>query len=74
MAEGAAGNDMLMVAQTAANQNAAYEALLAAVKSGRIKEDEINKSVVRIIDMKKKYRLEKPDSTPEATTPTSPSP
>ncbi len=54
-----AGNDMVMVAQTAANQNAAYDALLAAVKSGKIKEDEINKSVTRIIDMKKKYRLEK---------------
>jgi len=55
----AAGNDMVMVAQTAANQNAAYDALLAAVKAGKLKEDEINKSVTRIIDMKKKYRLEK---------------
>ena len=55
----AAGNDMVMVAQTAANENAAYDALVAAVKSGKIPEDQINKSVARIIDMKKKYRLEK---------------
>jgi len=54
-----AGNDMVMVAHTNANQNAAYDALVAAVKSGKIKEDDINKSVTRIIDMKKKYRLEK---------------
>lgn len=54
----AAGNDMVMVAQTAANQNAAYDALVAAVKSGKISEDQINKSVTRIIEMKKKYRLE----------------
>ncbi|MCL4474544.1 MAG: beta-N-acetylhexosaminidase [Actinobacteria bacterium] len=53
-----AGNDMVMVAQTAANENAAYDALLTAVKSGKIGEDQINKSVARIIDMKKKYRLE----------------
>ncbi len=53
-----AGNDIVMVAQTAANQNAVYDALVAAVKSGKVKEDDINKSVARIIDMKKKYRLE----------------
>ncbi|MHB9112782.1 MAG: glycoside hydrolase family 3 protein [Thermoleophilia bacterium] len=54
-----AGNDMIIVGHTTANQLQAYDALLAAVKSGKIKEDDINKSVTRIIDMKKKYRLEK---------------
>jgi len=55
----AAGNDMIIVGHTTAKQLEAYDALLAAVKSGKIKEDDINKSVTRIIDMKKKYRLEK---------------
>lgn len=55
----AAGNDMIIVAHTTTNQLEAYEALLAAVKSGQLKEVDINKSVTRIIDMKKKYRLEK---------------
>lgn len=55
----AAGNDMIIVGHTTANQLAAYDALLAAVKSGKLKEEDINKSVTRIIDMKKKYRLEK---------------
>ena len=54
-----AGNDMVIVGHTTENQLLAYDALLAAVKSGKIKEDDINKSVTRIIEMKKKYRLEK---------------
>jgi len=54
-----AGNDMIIVGHTTAKHLVAYDALLAAVKSGKIKEDDINKSVTRIIDMKKKYRLEK---------------
>lgn len=54
-----AGNDMIIVGHTPAKQIEAYDALLAAVKSGKIKEEDINKSVIRIIDMKKKYRLEK---------------
>ena len=56
----AAGNDMLIVAHTPARQNEAYDAILAAVKAGKIKEADIDKSVTRIIDMKKRYRLEKP--------------
>lgn len=55
----AAGNDMIIVGHTTANQLEAYDTLLAAVKAGKIKEEDINKSVTRIIDMKKKYRLEK---------------
>lgn len=54
-----AGNDMIIVGHTTAKQLEACDALLAAVKAGNIKEDDINKSVTRIIDMKKKYRLEK---------------
>ncbi|MHB8792036.1 MAG: glycoside hydrolase family 3 protein [Thermoleophilia bacterium] len=54
-----AGNDMIIVGHTPAKQMEAYDALLAAVKAGKIKEDDLNKSVTRIIDMKKKYRLEK---------------
>lgn len=55
----AAGNDMIIVGHTTEKQLEAWDALLAAVKSGKLKEDDINKSVTRIIDMKKKYRLEK---------------
>ncbi|MFA5801895.1 MAG: glycoside hydrolase family 3 N-terminal domain-containing protein [Thermoleophilia bacterium] len=54
-----AGNDMLIVAHTQSKQNEAYDAILAAVKAGKIKEADIDKSVARILDMKKKYRLEK---------------
>ncbi|MHB1390442.1 MAG: glycoside hydrolase family 3 protein [Thermoleophilia bacterium] len=55
----AAGADIVMVAQTPKNQTAAFNALITAVKSGKLKEADIDKSVVRIINMKKKFRLEK---------------
>lgn len=54
-----AGADIVMVAQTAAGQEEAYNALLGAVKSGKLKEEDINKSVTRIVNMKKKYRMDK---------------
>ncbi len=54
-----AGTDMVIVGHTPEKQIEAYEALLAAVRSGKLKEDDISKSVTRIIEMKKKYRLEK---------------
>ncbi len=54
-----AGADMVIVGHTPEKQIEAYEALLAAVRSGKLKEDDISKSVTRIIEMKKKYRLEK---------------
>lgn len=57
-----AGNDMLIVAHTSSKQIEAYDAILAAVRAGKIKETDIDKSVARILDMKKKYRLEKPAS------------
>ncbi|MEW6019565.1 MAG: glycoside hydrolase family 3 N-terminal domain-containing protein [Pseudomonadota bacterium] len=53
-----AGIDIVMVAQTDENQQLVYDALVKAVKSGQIKEEQIDKSVVRILDMKKRYRLE----------------
>ncbi|MBE0429521.1 MAG: glycoside hydrolase family 3 protein [Thermoleophilia bacterium] len=52
-----AGADIVMVAHTPELQRDAYDALVEAVKSGQIKESDIDKSVVRILDMKKKYRL-----------------
>jgi beta-N-acetylhexosaminidase len=59
----AAGADIVMFAHTPAKQEEARKALIAAVKDGKLMEDDINKSVVRILDMKKKYRLEKPAAT-----------
>ncbi len=54
----AAGADMVMFAYTPAKQQQAYDAIIAAVKTGKLKEDDIDKSVKRILDMKKRYRLE----------------
>ncbi|MHB8923625.1 MAG: glycoside hydrolase family 3 protein, partial [Thermoleophilia bacterium] len=54
-----AGADIVMVAHTPQKQTEAFNSLIAAVKSGQLKESDIDKSVVRIINMKKKYRLEK---------------
>ena len=59
-----AGADIVMVAHTQGSQVEAYDALLAAVKAGKIKEADIDKSVVRIVEMKKKYRLELSAATP----------
>lgn len=53
-----AGADIVMFAHTPAKQQEAYDAIISAVKAGKLKEDDINKSVVRILEMKKKYRLE----------------
>ncbi len=52
-----AGADMVIIAHTYDEQLAAYDALLDAVRSGRISEEQVNASVLRILDMKKKYRL-----------------
>lgn len=54
----AAGADIIMVAHTPAKQEEARTALIDAVKSGKLSEDEINKSVTRILDMKMRFRLE----------------
>lgn len=54
-----AGADIVEVAHTPEKQTEAFNALIAAVKSGKLNEADIDKSVVRIINLKKKYRLEK---------------
>ncbi|MCL6106025.1 MAG: hypothetical protein M1309_01525 [Actinobacteria bacterium] len=53
-----AGADIVMFAHTPAKADEAYKAIIAAVKSGKISEDSINQSVVRILEMKSRYRLE----------------
>lgn len=55
----AAGADIVMVAQTAASQQEVFDALKAAVTSGRLHQADIDRSVGKILDMKQKYRLEK---------------
>lgn len=55
----AAGADMVMVAHRADRTTEAHGAIIAAVRAGKLKEEDINKSVVRILEMKRKYRLEK---------------
>lgn len=53
-----AGADIVIVAHTAARQAEAHDAIVAAVRAGKLKEEDINKSVTRILEMKRKYRLE----------------
>jgi beta-glucosidase-like glycosyl hydrolase len=53
-----AGADIVMFAHTPEKQVRAYDAIISAVKAGKLKEDDVNRSVVRILEMKKKYRLE----------------
>lgn len=47
-----AGNDMLMLAGSAAHQREAHRALLAAVKDGRISVERLDESVDRILEAK----------------------
>lgn len=47
-----AGADMLCISHTAAIQEAAFDAILAAVRSGRIPESRIDESVTRILAAK----------------------
>jgi beta-N-acetylhexosaminidase len=53
-----AGADMVTVAHTYQVQTAVYDALLEAVRSGRLAEERIDESVLRILQMKEKYRLQ----------------
>ena len=53
-----AGNDMLMLAGHPRNQRKAFEAMVAAVKTGRIPMDRLNESVARILEVK--AQLKKP--------------
>lgn len=54
----AAGADMVMVAHTAEARNTAYNAIIEAVEAGTLDEQQIDKSVERILEIKRKYRLE----------------
>lgn len=47
-----AGNDMLMFAGSAMNQRKAYDAVLKAVKTGKISPERLNESVTRILNAK----------------------
>ncbi|GBE57995.1 beta-hexosaminidase A precursor [bacterium BMS3Abin01] len=53
-----AGADMVIVARTYDEQVAVQDALVGAVKSGRLTGERIDESVLRILKMKKKFRLE----------------
>ncbi len=50
-----AGCDMIMVAWSEGAQKAAYQKLLAAVRSGRISEKRLNESVARILRAKNQW-------------------
>lgn len=58
-----AGNDMLMLAGSFAHQRRAFRSVLDAVKSGRITEDRLNDSVLRVLEAKAQMSLtpSKPD-------------
>lgn len=50
-----AGNDILMFSSTYKSQIEAYEAVLAAAREGKISEDSIDESVLKILKLKKEY-------------------
>ena len=53
----AAGCDLLLICHESENLKAAYDALCAAVESGRISEERLNESVSRILSLKIEYKL-----------------
>jgi beta-N-acetylhexosaminidase len=58
----AAGSDMTLFSHSRERQEAAYEAVLEAAKSGRLSEDRINQSVARIQALKRRFPLDKAPS------------
>ncbi len=52
-----AGVDMVMFSHTQERQKIAYQAVLGAVKSGRISEERLDKSVSRIQNLKDQYAI-----------------
>lgn len=52
-----AGCDLLLICHEAENLKTAYDALCAAVESGRISEERLNESVLRILSLKTEYKL-----------------
>jgi len=49
-----AGSDMVLISHTLDKQKAAIEEVIKAVKAGRITEERINQSVIRILKLKEK--------------------
>ncbi|OKP66576.1 glycoside hydrolase family 3 [Paenibacillus sp. P3E] len=63
-----AGSDILLVAHEYSNEQTTRNALLAAVKQGKISESRINESVYRILSLKQKYQLkDTPVAVPDLT-------
>ena len=52
-----AGADMLMISGPAADQQAAYDAVLAGVRRGRIPRSRVDQAVGRILAAKEDYGL-----------------
>lgn len=53
-----AGSDVVLIAHDPANTIAVIDALKAAVESNKISEQQIDQSVMRIIELKEKYKLD----------------
>ncbi|MEA2467816.1 MAG: beta-N-acetylhexosaminidase [Thermoleophilaceae bacterium] len=53
----AAGSDMVYISGPARGQEAAYEALLAAVKSGALPRARLDEAVTRVLTLKREYGL-----------------
>ncbi|WP_144933721.1 beta-N-acetylhexosaminidase [Paenibacillus sp. 32O-W] len=63
-----AGTDILLVAHEYANVDAVIAAIKQSVADGKLTEDRINESVLRIVRLKAKYNLEdKPAETPDVS-------
>lgn len=59
-----AGSDLVLISHTAALQEEAFRALLDAVQKGRISEERLNQSLLRILAAKRSYarfQIEEPD-------------
>jgi beta-N-acetylhexosaminidase len=55
-----AGEDIILVSHTRSHQEAAYEAILEAARSGLLPMEQIDQSVKRILAMKQQFRFEGP--------------
>jgi len=52
-----AGHDMIMLAGPFVNQRRAFNSMVYAVKDGRISEEQLTESVIRILEMKNQLKL-----------------
>ena len=55
-----AGADMVLISQTEELQTQAFEALVSAVKTGRISEERIDQSLERVLKAKERLKWEQP--------------